>query len=259
VSPSSHPPPAELDADVIERAVVGGSPEALIRVYRHYGGRVRHAIARAALAAGHSHDIADLTQDVWARLLHDDRRLLRYYDPGRGEGGCPFGPFLCHIARQQAWQVLHREHRKVLGEGVVGGIDELVDEGALELTARLVQSDLFRKLLREVDERLGEHDRVLLREHHVYGRTLRSVAQELGVSEAALYKRNERLKRKLAKVAERLVAESRSSGAGVATGVVVLVLLHGWGGVVRGHHMGPVVADPENRAHGSPARGSCMP
>lgn len=218
----------ELDPAVIDQAIFEGSADAFIQIYHHYDPKVRYQLGKVALKAGHGQDMDDLVQEVWSRLLHDDRRLLRYYDRSKG----PFGPFLHRIVHQQAWQVLHREHRKMLGDGSPSEPDELPDEDATAFMAELAQSDLFRKLLDEAEALLSEHDRALLREHHLHGRSLRSLAAELGVKETTLHKRNQRLKERLAELAHRLLTPSPSALASdspehrvTATALVMVALL----------------------------------
>jgi RNA polymerase sigma factor (sigma-70 family) len=225
---SPQPRVPELDPATIQQAIFEGSVDAFIRVYRHYDAGVRYQLGKVALKAGCGRDIEDLIQEVWSRLLYDDRRLLRYYDRERG----PFGSFLCCIAVQQAWQVLHREHRKQLGDVSSKDLEELPDEAATAFTAELAQSDLFRRLLDEADARLSDHDRALLREHHIHGRTLRSLAEELGVKELVLHKRNQRLKERLAALTEQLLARSPMARSSVsprqrvtAAALVLAVLL----------------------------------
>lgn len=214
-------PPRELDPTIIHQAIFEGSPAAFVLLYRHYEGGVRYAIARAAMHSGESRreDVEDLIQAVWCRLLHNDRRTLRYYDASRGR----FGPFLRWVAYQLANDLARRQRRKRFPtDGPPPPDDGLMDERALRFLVELVQSDFVRKLIARVDAQLTDVDRRVLREHYLGERTLRDLAQELGLTENALAKRNERLKQKLSKVAGALRQDQPSAPP---SRVVISILL----------------------------------
>lgn len=196
---ASRPLPTELDPTVVERAVVGGSRSAFIELYRHYEGKVRYGVARAAMKLGRRRDVDELVQEVWCRLMSDERRILRYYDPERGR----FGPFIGWVAYQQTLYVLNLQRNRARAGDAVES-EALVDEGSTQFVAELFQRDFFQKLLARVDAELAPHDRVILREHYLGGRTIREIAEELGAKEDAIYQRNRRLKKKLATIVEQL-------------------------------------------------------
>ncbi|MEM9460845.1 MAG: sigma-70 family RNA polymerase sigma factor [Myxococcota bacterium] len=195
-----HSPFPELSPQVIHRAIVEGSPPALVQLYRHYQARMRHAIGKAAYAFGRRGDIEDLTQEVWTRLLRNDRRQLRHYDPTKGD--C--GRFLRTVAYQQAWHVLHRARNRVEEHAADHETDALADDDAASFVGRIIYDDERRKLLQRFKAQLSDKDWLLLLEHHVHGRTLRSIAQQSGENESALQQRNRRLKQRLARLVEEM-------------------------------------------------------
>lgn len=193
----------ELPRGVLQ-AALRGSPSAMSRLHHHYRPRVRRAVERVARVRGRGDDIEELCQETWCRLLANEARLLRYFDPVRGG----FGAFVSRLARQQAARAIraelrHRRERVELGEG---GIDRLqADAGALELTRAV----LAQQLRHHARGCLHPHDQALLLRCHVGDLPLGELALELGVSRHALYKRNQRLPAKLLGMRERLGAPAR--------------------------------------------------
>lgn len=55
-------------------------------------------------------DVADATQEVFLRLVRDDRRLLRSYDPGRAG----LGTWLTLVARSTAIDLLRRRRLRLV-------------------------------------------------------------------------------------------------------------------------------------------------
>lgn len=196
----SHQPGRELDTDVIMSAI-HDSGWAFDRLFDHYEARVRCAAARAAQVTAYRDDVDDLTNEVWCRLLCNDRRLLAYFEPDRG----PFGPFVARLAYQQALATIRWYRRQVPDVGLYDWDDGHEDPRTSSFTAELIQSDLYTKLLRRAAAELSDNDRLLLREVHLNQRTCRAVAEELGLNEDTLYQRNQRLKRKLATMVEELL------------------------------------------------------
>lgn len=217
---ASRPKPSELDHEVIHQAIAQGSRSAFIRLYHHYEGKVRYGVARAALRSGRGRDVEELIQEIWCRLMSNGRRLLSYYDPARGR----FGPYIGWVAYQQTLHLVHQQRRKNRAEGLPGDGDEFVDERAASFGTKVIQSDLFQKLLERVDAQLSDLDRVLLREHYLSGRTLRELAQELGLTEDTVYQRNRRLKKKLIRVGQQLEPPPPEPASPIATPTVALLL-----------------------------------
>ncbi len=198
----------ELDTQTILKALGGdavgggaGARAAFQRLYRHYDVRLRASVARAAISMNYRHRIDELHQDVWRRLLDNDRRLLRYFDPRRG----PFGPFLTRLAYQQALAAVALDRRQS-GPARDGGVapDEAVDHGSSQFVAQIIQSDFYAKLMARVEAELERGDRLILDHVYLGGRTCRAVALEYGINENTLYKRHQRLKQRLRAWAEEL-------------------------------------------------------
>jgi RNA polymerase sigma factor (sigma-70 family) len=207
-SKPSMPQSRELDLSVILEATEKGSTAAFQRLYERYADKVRYAVARAAQRRCHTRDVDELNQEVWCRLLDNERRLLRRFDPNRGR----FEPFISTVAYQQALMAVERHERQVPHGDVDVGDGSLVDDGSLHFAEDLVQSELFHKLLARADVELGDDERMLLRELYLEQRSCRSLASELGVSENAVYKRSERLRKKLVRMVEELLATSPHLG-----------------------------------------------
>ncbi|MEM7154721.1 MAG: sigma-70 family RNA polymerase sigma factor [Myxococcota bacterium] len=214
------PKSPELESEALHDAIVLGRPKAFRRLYGHYEPRVRYAVAAAAFRRRHTRDVDELVQEVWCRVLENDRRLLRRFDSTRGR----FGPFIAVVAYQQALIAVQRHRRQLpKSEGdVADGAFE--DPGSSDFVTDMIQSDLYEKVLSRAMEQLGPDDQLLLSEVHLHERSFREVAAELGVSENAAYKRNERLKRKLEGIASALLgtseARSHSPSAGAVLGLV---------------------------------------
>ncbi len=221
----------ELDADVIQEALWGqppGSGRAFARLYEHYETHVRYAVARAAHRTGHFHRVDELRQDVWARMLDKDRKLLRYYKPEAG----PLGAFIARIAYQQGLHAALRERRQSGGNDrqVSVSPDWLEDEGASRFITDLAQGQVYRKLMERAAAELDELDRLVLREVHLNQRRCKDVALECGLKAEGLYKRNERLKKKLAAWGEQLLDGTDRPEDGMnASTVLVLLILAGLG------------------------------
>lgn len=202
--PPPHEPRTPRPARTVELehehilAALSGSRPALARLWRHYQPLVRAAVARRAAAFGRQHELDELCQEVWVRLLANDRRLLRYFDPERGA----FGPFVQLLADQQAQQALRAELRHAWGRTSVESIDRAQWHDYEERGSTLVRSLWTRRLVRHAQHALDARDYALLVRHTAGGLEITELARELGTSCNALYKRHDRLRTKL----DRLVA-----------------------------------------------------
>ncbi|MEM9462114.1 MAG: sigma-70 family RNA polymerase sigma factor [Myxococcota bacterium] len=230
--------PSELDFEIIQEAIIDGSRRAFIDIYRHYEGKVRYGVARAALKSGRSHDMDDLIQEVWCRMMGNQRRVLSYYDPDRGR----FGPYISWVAYQQALYVIHRERRKAPVDELPSEDEALLDEGSIHFVAQVIQSDLFQRLLAKVDAELAVEDRVLLREHYLAERILREIAVELGVTEDTIYQRNRRLKKRLLLISAQLKPRPPRTGpsAPITTRALMLAMIMQ---LCEGEHENPLDGD----------------
>lgn len=213
--------PLELDPTILHAALEGGSRAGFRQLYHHYADKVRYAVARAAQRGGHVKNLDELCQEVWYRLLDNERRLLRRYDPARGR----FAPFISTVAYQQATVAIGRYRRQLPRAEPELDEDELADDRASKFVDDLVQSDLFHKLIERVDAELDTDERMLIREHFLERRTHASLAAQLGVSENAIAKRSERLKKKLNRMAEELLHMSLVPGSPTPPLTLVVELL----------------------------------
>ncbi len=241
----ARPSPSELDPELIEDAITGGSRAAFIRLYHHYEGKVRYSVARAALKSGRGRDVEELIQEVWCRLLKNDRRLLSYYDPDRGH----FGPYISCVAYQQALYVLNLQRYKALANARENDEQMMLDERSTEFVAEMIQSDYFQKLLSTLDDELSAAERVLLREHYLGERSLRDLAEQLEITEDTIYQRNRRLKKKLARIGERLrpPPDQPTPSPSVMMGLLALLLTMPSSGLDEDQPRGDSTPEPTMR------------
>jgi RNA polymerase sigma factor (sigma-70 family) len=186
----------ELDPEVVRQALHDDGPEArraFERLYWHYEPQVRYSTISAARMADHRHDVDELCQEVWCRLVGRNRRLLRYYDPNRGS----FGGFIRRLSFQQAINAIRSDQRGSIAGKQALDADEVEDERTSAIVAHLIQSELYDHLMRRAAATLDDIDRVLLREILLGQRPAVDVAAELGLTAARVYQRNTRLKLKL--------------------------------------------------------------
>lgn len=209
------------ELSVIRGAIEGSRPD-FERLYHQYADKVRYVVARAAIRRGRRRDIDELNQEVWCRLLDNDRRLLRRYDHQRG----PFATFIGMVAYQQALIVVKQAQRRTARvDGELDG-ELLVDEQSLRFAEELVRTQIYEKLIDRARAELEVRELELLRDLYLDQRTYQSVASRLGVTENAVYKRCERLKKKLASMAKEMLcvpSEASDSGARVRVALAMMI------------------------------------
>ncbi|MEM9454412.1 MAG: sigma-70 family RNA polymerase sigma factor [Myxococcota bacterium] len=193
---SKHP---ELSPERVA-AVLEGDREAFAELYRCYSLRVRAAVATAIrFRADLAPQLDDLLSEVWARLLADNCRQLRNYQPSRG----PLGYYL----RMRAWalarlvvaQHLRRADRVEYDDPLVS---MSADDG---LEDRLQSRDILERLHDMVRSRLDATDLALFEQVYVQGQRIESVGRALGLRRDAVYRRSHRLQAKIARIAEELL------------------------------------------------------
>lgn len=201
-------------------AALDGDRSAFTDLYRCYAPTVRSAVAavvrhRAELHPHHE----DIVAEVWTRLLADDRRRLRTFDPSRG----PFGYYL----RMRAFALGRVVADNVLRRARTVELDDPFHStfGRDELEGQVLGRDELMRLERAVREQLAEVDLALFEQVLVLGRKVGEVAEELGLGRDAAYRRSHRLRRKVATIAEEL-------GLGLADpprpSVVLALLIAAW-------------------------------
>ncbi|MCX4247786.1 RNA polymerase sigma factor [Paraliomyxa miuraensis] len=205
----------ELDPHTIALAL-DGDRAAFTKLYRHYAGVVRGAVAARMRAwPSMSAQLEDVLSEVWAQILANDRRALRRYDPSRGE----LGFFLRMLAASRAATVLRRHARQ---QAALAPADS---ESTEEIERALLQRDFLdalwaraRPLIKDVDEELFVRVMVL-------GREAKEVAPELGLGQDAAYQRLTRLRSRLVQLSAMLL-EDGHAGSRPLTAERVQAVLH---------------------------------
>lgn len=193
---SKHP---ELSPQRVA-AVLEGDRDAFAELYRCYSPRVRAAVVTAIrFRSDLATHLDDLLSEVWARLLADDCRQLRAYQPSRG----PLGHYLrmraWALARMVAAQYLRRADRVELDDPFVS----MFADGDLE--DRLQSRDVLERLYDMVRSRLDAKDLALFEQVYVQGQRIESVGQTLGLRRDAAYRRSHRLQAKIERIAQELL------------------------------------------------------
>lgn len=192
----------ELDPRTIEQALEG-ERTAVAKLYRHYAGVVRGAVAARVRMWGPSMtcQLEDVLSEVWLQILANDRRALRCYDPKRGE----LGYYLRLLAASRAATVLRSRGRQ---QALLAPV---APESTEEIERALLQRDFLevlwakaRPLIKDVDEQLFV--RVM-----VMGREAKEVAAELELGPDAAYQRLTRLRAKLLQLAAQILADEHGA------------------------------------------------
>ncbi len=225
----------ELDSATIRQALheTGDAARgAFERLYWCYEPAVRYSAARAAHLMGYAHELAEVRQQIWVRLLESDRQLLRYYDPERG----PFGRFIRLLSFQQALHAIRRDQRHMVArEAERVAADEVEDPGSSEFVAQMIQSEIYERVLEQAAASLSELDLALLREVHFEQRPLSEFAADHGMTLNQLYHRNMRLKQKLRRWCEALLQEPEAKKADVPTPPLALLVALVMAGLAPDH------------------------
>ena len=220
----------ELPAQTIDRAINGPlhrgeTRKAFEHLYHHYHPYVSRAVGRAARRSGREGDAHEVCQEVWCRLLDEDRRRLRAYDAGRSA----FGAFLTYIAFYEALAVLRLRRMRTMGEALETLSDEqLIDDRAFEFVADLVQSQFLCRLVDEAAAQLSKDFYVVLVEVLLHGRTCRDLAQELGVKENTIAQRKKRILARLQSIKQEVLLERippPSRGEAAAQALLALLVM----------------------------------
>ncbi|MBX3355751.1 MAG: sigma-70 family RNA polymerase sigma factor [Phycisphaeraceae bacterium] len=148
------------------------------------------AVIRRA-CRGRADEVEDLAQEVFVRLLRDDARLLRAFDPARAR----LSSYLVVIARSVAIEKLRRKRLPMAGGEVEGCADSIA-------AARdTVERDATEEVSRLPLDALSEQQRRVLELMHREGCSVPEVARRLGVAEqtvrSAHHKAVSRLRRLL--------------------------------------------------------------
>lgn len=207
-------PVKELSPDAIERAV-GGERRALEQLIETYSIVIERVVAkrlRPVSCRYMPHALEELKneliQDFWVRVLRQERRLLRSYDPERTA--------LSKYLRMKAWShVTERYYRRLNLE--TRSMDEReagqIPCSSEDMESRLAAIDLASYMRDELKGDLSERERRTL-EGWLLGLKAREVADMLGITLDAAYQALGRARRKAARLGERHLSE-RAAEAGL--------------------------------------------
>ncbi len=140
---------------------------------------------------------ADLVQGFWERMLRDDRKALRRWDPERGT--------LATFLRMKAWSyVSEREFRP--RARLLLPFDESIEGQADPESFDVEVRFALRRILHASPERgpqpLSARDRTMLLAIYEEGLTAKELAARLGVTENVVFQTVSRARKKLAQVLE---------------------------------------------------------
>jgi DNA-directed RNA polymerase specialized sigma24 family protein len=215
--------PKDLSREAIDRALAGDAV-AFRRFYLHYDPTIRWAVGLRVYRWPQLVPLFDdIVQEVWARLVCHDCKVLRYYKQDRD---VPFGRFLAFIATRLGWRVAKRNLRHPEPELV-----DVADDDDWGFVMRMLHHDFLERLMSLVRERLDDTDVALFEGFYLWGHTIRQIAERLSINENTAYQRHGRLRNKLAALAEELLGERTGSRAPELVAMLVATaLLLGEGG-----------------------------
>jgi len=130
------------------------------------------AIARSAVRRGRGAEIEDIAQEVFLRLLKDDHRLLRAFNPSRAR----LATYLAVITRTVVYE---RQRRRSLPMARDADPSWVADRGAETVMRERDIAEATRSLPLEA---LSEQQRTVLVLMHRQGLSVDEVAQRLGVA-----------------------------------------------------------------------------
>lgn len=192
-------PPAQLDPRAAQRSLdrallaraLAGDRAALadlaIQIAPIIQARVARVLRRRASVGQPSCALADLTQDVFVRLLAFDRRALRAWDPERG---LSLAGFVGLIAEREASSVLDSQRRTPWSDRLeLHGDLEALSLGSVEPTneRQQIARDLLTKLHERLRAWLTPRGRELFESLYVQQEPLASVAKRFGMPPSAVY------------------------------------------------------------------------
>jgi RNA polymerase sigma-70 factor (ECF subfamily) len=170
--------------------------------------RVARVMVRHPSSAGRRdlrHEVADLCQQVFVRLLVDGGRALRAWDPGRG---LSLPNFVGLLAEREAHSLLRSQRRSPFTEELPGAdaIADRVDElpgPESQLASREFQAVLLGRLRERLSEQGGRLFEIL----YVDGHSIEEAMVLTGMSADALYAWRSRILKTVRAAAADLLSE----------------------------------------------------
>ncbi len=157
-----------------------------------YASRLHGAISRVTRRfpqLGGTDHVDEIYGTLCLRLLSDDKRRLRSFDPGRGT---PLGAWLCTLARNSAHDFLRNRLRQPwlgrLAEEVTEAEPRSEEPDAFSLCAQAEQA----RRLDELMSTLSERDQEFL-DAYLEGKEPTEIAAELGISVSTVYSKKHKI------------------------------------------------------------------
>ena len=165
---------------------------------------VGHALRRGARidARDPREEIRDLVQEVFIRLLNQDGKALRSWDPERGRS---LDSFVRLVARRHVAAVMRSSRRNPWTDKPVAG-DELEQTkgsgGDAKAAEPLETTQRLDRLLEQLHTRLDERGMLLFRMLYVEERTVEEVMEATQMTRDAVYAWRSRFRKLIVKLAE---------------------------------------------------------
>ena len=176
--PSLDPSSGAEERDLLDRCLQR-RPEAWDELIRRYHpvieGAVRFTFLRCVFAVP-EHDVANVVQDLYARLYEDDFRRLRSF-----QGRCPLGAWLKSLAVRHALNTVRDE--KLRGRFGGGSLDELPlqVEDPREAVAPAEDREEIERIGILLDQ-IGPLQRTAIKMFYFDGLAYRQIATALGIT-----------------------------------------------------------------------------
>jgi RNA polymerase sigma factor (sigma-70 family) len=207
---------SESDHSLIQRAL-GGEENALMLLVDRLTPVIQVRVARALLRQDRrsdrqiGHEVADLTQEVFAALFADGGRVLACWDPARG---LSLANFVGLVAQRQACSILRSERRNPWS-------DQPEDPALLEARTSdsepspegiVASREALQRLLDVLRERLSPQGLEMFYRLYVYRESLEQISAATGLRDAAIYQWKSRITKVAREAVSELEAQSTRAG-----------------------------------------------
>lgn len=185
--------------------LLSNDEEAWRTFHTRYAGRLQGAISqvtqRFPQLNGTDH-VAEIYGTLCLRLLSDDKRRLRSFDPERGT---PLGAWLCTLARNSAHDFLRQRRRQPWLSRLATDISEVEPESDAPDAFSVCYARQRVRVLEDLASNLTARDQEFL-DAYLSGTEPEQIAEQLGISVSTVYSKKH-------KIMARLVPWNESSRA----------------------------------------------
>lgn len=196
----SHTELSAHDEATLLPSLLADDEDAWRTFHARYSSRLQGAISQVIrrfprlTATDH---VEEIYGTLCLRLLSDDKRRLRSFDPRRGT---PLGAWLCTLARNSAHDFLRSRRRQPwlgrLGEDVAEVEPPCEAPDALRVTTAREQI----RIVQDLAQTLTARDREFL-ETYLAGTEPEQIAEDLGISVSTVYSKKHKVLTRLAALA----------------------------------------------------------